>query len=115
MDIRTKRVYEPPSPQDGFRLLVMRKWPRGVSRSAVDAWDRELGPSLSLLERYRRGGQDWEAYRREYEAEMRGKPEKLRALAEKARQGTLTLLCVCQDESRCHRSVLKRLVEGLEP
>jgi uncharacterized protein YeaO (DUF488 family) len=91
----------------------MRKWPRGVSKSAVDAWDRDLGPSLSLLRRYRQGGVDWEAYRKEYEAEMKEKPEKLRALAQRAAEGTVTLLCACRDESRCHRSVLKRLVEGL--
>lgn len=113
MGIRTRRVYDPPSPDDGWRLLVMRQWPRGIPKGAVDAWDRDLGPSLPLLQRTRRGELDWEAFRREYEAEMRAKRDKLLALGQRAQEGTVTLLCACRDESRCHRSVLKALVEPL--
>src|SRR3990170_3427655 len=54
--IRTKRVYDPPSPEDGLRLLVMRLWPRGVSKAAVDGWEPGLGPRRQRLPAYRRGG-----------------------------------------------------------
>lgn len=113
MPIKTKNIYQPASAEDGYRLLVMRRWPRGVPRGAVDGWDKDLGPSPYLLERWRQGKLDWESFRREYEAEMRSQGEKLRALATRARQETITLLCGCQDEERCHRTELKRLIEAL--
>ena len=55
MALRTKRVYEDASPDDGFRLLTMRFWPRGVRKDRVDAWEKELGPSPKLLGKYRNG------------------------------------------------------------
>lgn len=109
--VRTKRVYEPRSAEDGYRLLIMRKWPRGVRKDAVDAWDKELGPSLELLAGFRQGRVPWAEYVRRYTLEMRGKPEAIRAVAERVRRETVTLLCGCEDENRCHRSLLKRLVE----
>jgi uncharacterized protein YeaO (DUF488 family) len=54
MTIRQKRVYEPPSPDDGFRVLIDGLWPRGLSRerAAIDAWARELAPSGELRRWY---------------------------------------------------------------
>jgi uncharacterized protein YeaO (DUF488 family) len=50
MAVRTKRAYEPPAPEDGYRVLVDRLWPRGLSREAarLDAWERDLAPSDEL-------------------------------------------------------------------
>ena len=45
VSLKTKRIYDSPSPEDGYRLLVMRRWPRGIRKQAVDAWERELAPS----------------------------------------------------------------------
>ena len=109
--VRIKRVYEPRSAEDGYRLLIMRKWPRGIRREAVDAWDKELGPSLELLAGFRLGRISWPDYVERYTAEMRRKPGLVHALADRARKETVTLLCGCPEEKRCHRSVLKRLVE----
>ena len=53
MPFRTKRIYDPASPEDGFRLLTMRLWPRGVSKDKVSDWEKELGPSTELLGDYR--------------------------------------------------------------
>ncbi len=111
--IRIKRVYEPPNPQDGYRLLIMRKWPRGIRKDAVDAWDKELGPSLELLAGFRQGRVPWPEYVKRYTAEMRAKPERIRAVAGRARTGAVTLLCGCPDENRCHRSLLKALAEAV--
>lgn len=109
--IRIKRVYDPPAVEDGYRLLIMRKWPRGIPKDAVDAWDKELGPSLELLAGFRQGRVPWPVYVRRYTAEMRSKPALLRAVAVRARTETVTLLCGCAEEARCHRTLLKRLVE----
>ncbi len=109
--IRTRRVYDPPSPDDGYRLLVMRLWPRGVKRDSVGGWEKELGPSLELLRAYRSRAIGWEAFAERYRAEMAEKPELLAELSRRARRGTVTLLCTEEDDSRCHRSLLKALLE----
>jgi uncharacterized protein YeaO (DUF488 family) len=111
--IRTKRVYEPPARGDGARVLIMRLWPRGIRKTHVDAWLRELGPVKPLLRDFLDGKVDWPTYRRRYLTGLR-RPEAqadvARVLAE-ARRGPVTLLCGCPDERRCHRSLLKRYLD----
>jgi uncharacterized protein YeaO (DUF488 family) len=111
--IRTKRVYDPPSPDDGYRLLVMRLWPRGVRKDAVDGWEKELAPSLDLLRAFQSGRIDWDEFARCYRAEVAEKRVLLDDLSRRARTGTVTVLCGCRDESRCHRTLLKELVEAV--
>jgi uncharacterized protein YeaO (DUF488 family) len=109
--IHTKRIYEPPAPDDGFRLLVMRLWPRGVRKDAVDAWEPDLGPSRELLSAFRQGRIDWETLSRRYVDEMGERRELMERYRELARSRTITLLCSCADESRCHRTLLRGLLE----
>lgn len=111
--IRTRNIYEPPSPDDGYRLLVMRRWPRGVPKERVDGWQKELGPSLALLDDYRKGKLDWPSFAQRYDQEMKAKPELLRKVAHVAQKRDVTLLCSCREEQRCHRTLLKKLVEAL--
>lgn len=110
--IKTKRIYEPADPSDGHRLLIMRRWPRGITKTAVDSWEPELGPRLPLLNDYRRGKIDWPAFARSYRQEMAGRPEVLTKAAALAKAGDVTLLCGCQDETRCHRTLLKEILES---
>ena len=110
--IKTKRVYEPPHPSDGHRLLIMRRWPRGIKKTAVDSWEPDLGPSLPLLNDYRRGRIDWPALAQGYRQEMAGRPEALAKATALAKAGGVTLLCSCQDETRCHRTLLKEILEA---
>jgi uncharacterized protein YeaO (DUF488 family) len=110
--IRTKRIYDTPSPRDGERLLVMRYWPRGVRRGAVDAWEKELAPSVALIRAYRDGAIGWGEFARRYRSEMRRQTERIADLRTRSRRRTVTLLCSCEEESRCHRGLLKRLVEA---
>lgn len=110
IQIKTKRIYEPASADDGFRLLIMRLWPRGVRKDAVSAWEKELGPSLELLKAFRSGAADWEQYRKRYLDEVSTKRQILDWVRAKASDGTVTLLCGCQDESHCHRTLLQGLV-----
>jgi uncharacterized protein YeaO (DUF488 family) len=110
--IRTKRIYERPAPEDGFRLLIMRLWPRGVRKDAVDAWEPDLGPSRELLRAYREGRVGWDELARRYVDEMAGRQELLERYRELARAQTVTLLCSCEDETRCHRTLLRGLLEG---
>ena len=107
--IRAKRVYDPAEAKDGARVLIMRLWPRGIRKDRVDLWLKELGPVVALLRAYRGGTLDWAEYRRRYIAglarpEARDSVARVRTLA---RAGTVTLLCGCPDEARCHRSLLR--------
>jgi uncharacterized protein YeaO (DUF488 family) len=121
MPIRTKRWDDPREASDGFRLLVCRYRPRGLPKSEEtwDAWNADLGPSKELhAAAYGKRGLKftWEDYRRRYLAEMKS-PTALAAidaLAKRAANGeTMTLLCssACERESRCHRSLLRELIE----
>ena len=109
--IRTKRIYDAPSPDDGHRLLVMRMWPLGIRKEAVDEWEPDLGPSRALIADFRQGHIDWPQFASRYQAEMSEKGELLARAREQAQRETVTLLCSCADESRCHRTLLKGLLE----
>ena len=112
MAIRTKRIYEPAGPEDGFRLLIMRLWPRGIRKDRVSAWEKELGPSPALLRGFLDGDVPWPEYVVRYRTEMAAKPDLVQKWAERARAETVTLLCACKDEEHCHRTLLRQLLEG---
>ncbi len=111
--IRTKRIYEPGEIQDGNRVLVMRLWPRGIRKEAVDLWLRDLGADPANIKAWKAGRLEWPEMRRRYLAGLR-RPEAQAALAQLralARLGTVTLLCSCEDETRCHRRLLKQALD----
>jgi len=123
--LRTKRWSDPAEPDDGFRLLICRIRPRGVSKQKEtwSAWWPELGPSRGLLDAFhgKHGPPiSWEAYSAQYLAEMGGAQQlwRIRDLARRAATGeAITLLCssACHDPARCHRTLLARLIEGRRP
>jgi uncharacterized protein YeaO (DUF488 family) len=107
--IEAKRIYEPPSSSEGTRVLIMRLWPRGIKKTRVDVWLKELGPVLPLLRAFRGGQLTWPQYTRRYLAGL-DRPEAQEPLAQvraAAKDGTVTLFCGCPDETRCHRSLLR--------
>jgi uncharacterized protein YeaO (DUF488 family) len=111
--IRTASVYHPPAEDEGFRVLIMRYWPRGVRRDRVDVWLKEAAPSTDLLRAYTHQGLSWEEFEAGYRAEMQSRPQVVEQLRELEREhGTLTLLCrerIPPDE-HCHRETLKTLL-----
>ena len=115
--VRTKSVYEPAEPADGRRVLVTRYWPRGVARAAVDEYVSALAPSRELLHAFKDGAMDWDAFRERYLVEMSAPASRavIERLAERAGSEPVTLLCVCREESRCHRSLLRELIAKTGP
>lgn len=119
MPLHTKRWCDKKKRGDGWRLLICRYRPRGVRKEdeTWDAWWPELGPSRQLhADFYGKSGPPitWEEYRRRYLEEMQAQAELIDELAALVSEGkTITLLCssACADESHCHRSLLKRLIE----
>ena len=99
MAVRIKRVYDPPEPSDGYRVLVDRLWPRGITRerAQLDEWARELAPSSELRRWFGHDPARFEEFRRRYAAELAAHPEKLEELRARARAGTLTLVYSARD------------------
>ena len=108
-----KTIYDKAEENDGRRLLVMTFWPRGVKRETVHEWYKGAGTSPLLIEEWKSGRLSWSKFRERYRFEMRS-PERItlvRDLANRAKRETLTLLCSCRDAHRCHRTLLKELIE----
>lgn len=114
--VQTKRIYEAPSPDDGYRVLTTRYWPRGVAKGSVDEYVSALAPSRVLLQSYRTGDITWEAFRERYLDEMQGEDQRaeIHRLAKLARSQRITLLCMCNDLEKCHRWLLQDLVLRLD-
>lgn len=99
VDIRLKRVYEPASPEDGFRVLVDRLWPRGLSAEKVQAslWMKEVAPSDELRHLFHHDPARWDEFKARYFAELDANPEPVQKLLQFAAQGRLTLLFSARD------------------
>ena len=98
--IRIKRIYDPPSKDDGARFLVDRLWPRGVRKDAAGGirWLREVAPSDELRRWFAHDPLKWDEFRRRYAEELDAKPEAWVPLLRAAEQSTLTLLFAAKNE-----------------
>lgn len=121
MAIRVVRLGSERAPGEGLRLGTVRRPPRGVpkseyqSRNFYDVWLPELAPSPELVKQAldARGERAWRAFERRYRAEMK-RPEAARLLdllAAFSQHGNFAVGCYCEDERRCHRSILRALLE----
>jgi uncharacterized protein YeaO (DUF488 family) len=99
MEIRLKRVYDPPGPMDGHRVLIDRLWPRGISRdrAKLDDWERELAPSSELRQWFGHRPERFDEFRRRYIEELDSQRPRLTSLRRRAREGTLTLVYAAHD------------------
>jgi uncharacterized protein YeaO (DUF488 family) len=113
MPIRLKRVYDPPSPADGLRILVDRLWPRGLKKedAALDRWDREVAPSDALRKEFGHDHSRWEEFKARYFAELDANPEPVKRLAGDARKGTVTLLFAARDMERNNAVALREYLQ----
>jgi uncharacterized protein YeaO (DUF488 family) len=110
--VRTKRVYEPASADDGYRVLVDRLWPRGVSKkaAAVDEWARALAPSDELRKWFAHKPERFEEFRRRYRDELSAHEDEVEALRTRGSKGTVTLLYGGRDPERNNAIVLAEVV-----
>ena len=112
MPVRTKRIYEPPSPGDGYRVLIDGIWPRGISRErgAIDDWARELAPSAELRRWYGHEPELFEEFGRRYGAELRAQRERLTDLRRRSRSGVVTLVFAARDAEHSNAAVLAQVL-----
>jgi uncharacterized protein YeaO (DUF488 family) len=112
VEIRLKRVYEPAAPEDGYRVLIDRLWPRGVSRARaeLDAWEKDLSPSAELRQWFGHAPERFEEFRRRYVDELRNERPRLAGLRRVARAGTLTLVYSAHDSQHNDAVVLAEVL-----
>jgi uncharacterized protein YeaO (DUF488 family) len=108
IDVRLKRAYEPAAIDDGFRVLIDRLWPRGVSRqrAKLDEWNRDLAPSTELRRWFGHDPERFEEFRRRYLEELRAQRPALAELRRRAREGRLTLVYGARDSEHNDAVVL---------
>lgn len=110
-----KRIYDPPDPNDGYRVLVDRLWPRGLTRekAQIAEWLKDVAPSHELRRWLAANPGKWAEFERRYRAEL-GAPDlqpQLAHLSAIARSKTLTLLFAKRDEQHNNAVVLKAVLE----
>ena len=109
MSIAIKRIYEPAIPGDGYRVLVDRLWPRGVSKAkaAVDLWLPDVAPSTALRTWFNHDPDKWMEFRARFLTELRRNGRALEPLVTKAKKGRVTLLYSAREEQHNQAVVLK--------
>ncbi|MCC6346727.1 MAG: DUF488 family protein [Nitrospirales bacterium] len=104
--IGVKRVYEPPDPQDGFRILVDRVWPRGMTKEHVraDLWLKNAAPSTALRKWFGHDRSKWETFKSRYFSELDAQPEVVTRLLDEAAAKRATLLFSARD-TECNQAI----------
>jgi uncharacterized protein YeaO (DUF488 family) len=113
--IHTKRVYEKPAKEDGFRVLVDRLWPRGLTKekAQVDLWMKEIAPSDVLRKWFHYGERNWGEFVKRYKAELAKKKELLSELKKlHGKHKTVTLLYGSKDEKQNQAVLLAEFLKG---
>lgn len=112
--IHVKRVYEPAAKDDGWRVLVDRLWPRGLTKekARVDAWLKEVAPSDALRKKFHHEELGWPEFEKRYRAELAKKNEELAALKNIEKEhGTVTLLFGAKDPEHNQAVVLAAVLK----
>jgi len=115
MPIELKRVYDAASPDDGYRVLVDRLWPRGISKeqARIDEWLRHVAPSDELRKWYHKNPSCWEEFRARYLDELAQHADELRRLAGIAKTRKVTLVYSSRRVTHNNAEVLKEYLESL--
>ena len=121
MSIQFVRLGSPRKSNEGLRIGTVRRPPRGVrkadyaSKNIFDVWFPNLSPSEALLKEAlaQQDEKSWKAFKRKFITEMKlpGPKRDLDLLAALSHQTDFAIGCYCKDESRCHRSILRDLLE----
>ncbi|HEU4617813.1 MAG TPA: DUF488 domain-containing protein [Gammaproteobacteria bacterium] len=117
LDIRTKRVYDPPDAADGARVLVDRVWPRGVRKESAKLalWLKEIAPSTELRRWFGHDPERWEEFRRRYRAELERNGEAVARLRELAKRGRVTLVYSARDTEHNQAVALADFLASARP
>ena len=112
--VKTKRVYDPVSRDDGRRILIDRLWPRGIKKedAQIDEWLKDIAPSNDLRKWFAHDPAKWLEFKKRYINELKKKSELVERLRTEAKKGTVTLLFAAKDVEHDNAVVLKELIES---
>ena len=115
MSVRVKRVYDQPDNNDGYRVLVDRLGPRGMTKknAHIDEWAKEIAPSTALRKWFKHGPGKWTEFKEKYSAELGEHREEIERLAEKARKETVTLLFSATNTEQNNAIALREYIERI--
>jgi len=111
--IKIKRIYDPPAEDDGFRILVDRLWPRGLTKekAKVDLWLKEIAPSDQLRKWYAHDPKKWAEFKKKYSKELGQKIDLIDQIIKKTKEGDLTLLFSSKEEKLNNAVALREYIE----
>jgi len=115
-ELRWKRVYDTAEEDDGFRILIDRLWPRGISKAdaQLGAWARDVAPSAALRSAFHRNETDYKTFAEAYEKELYDNDEMTEFIEEiknKLKTGNVTLLYASREPERSQIPVLRSFIE----
>jgi uncharacterized protein YeaO (DUF488 family) len=112
--VQVKRVYDPPSPADGRRVLVDRIWPRGLTKehAALDRWLKDLAPSHALRKWFAHELSRWEGFKERYHRELALKTDVIEELKLQAQGQTVTLLFSARDDQHNNAVALQEYLRA---
>ena len=110
--IKIKRIYNAPAEDDGFRILVDRLWPRGLTKekAKVDLWLKEIAPSDQLRKWYAHDPKKWAEFRTKYFKDLGTKRELVNQIVQKMKEGDVTLLYSSKEEKINNAVALKEYI-----
>ena len=110
--IDIKRIYDEPSDKDGYRVLVDRIWPRGISKkdASLDEWNKEIAPTTELRKWFDHEEERFKEFSKRYHEELKDKENDLEKLRKIAKKGTLTLLYAAKNPEINQAVVLKEVL-----
>lgn len=112
--IKLKRIYELSNKDDGFRILVDRLWPRGISkeRAKLNVWLKDIAPSTELRKWFAHDPKKWSAFKKKYKSELKNKKEYIREIrVANKKHRTITLLYGAKDEKHNEAVVIAELLK----
>lgn len=110
--IKLKRAYEMWSKSDGFRILVDRLWPRGISKEKahLDLWLKDVAPSSDLRKWFTHDLTKWKEFKKRYARELENKSTLIKVIKDKLEKGTVILVYGAKDEKHNDAVVLKEIL-----
>ena len=116
LDVRAKRIYDPPDDSDGYRILIDHVWPRGVSRerARLDEWARELAPGDQVRKWFDHRPDRFAEFRARYRDELMAHPDRVDELRRRATNGRVTVLYAARDREHNNAVVLTELLRDGE-
>ncbi|WNY28720.1 hypothetical protein MmiEs2_09230 [Methanimicrococcus stummii] len=114
--IQLKRAYDDVSDDDGYRILVDRLWPRGVSkeRAQIDLWAKDITPTTDIREEFHHDPTLFPHFKEEYSGELKTNPKVsdfIQTVSDKLKKGNVTFVYAAKDPVYNHVVILKDYVE----